>query len=361
MAFKLKYIPLTLFIAINTLCVVAMNLCAYSVYLPPQTYPSYSYWGLIFPVFLLLNVLFVFFWFVFKRRCILIPVCGMLMCAWAVRAYIPFNINKEVPDGALKVMSYNVMMFGDDKDKSWNDKAITKYLLASGADIICLQELGGFDKAVEKGHVDIAAYPYHSLHSEANSSIGCLSKYPIVDSRVIPYPSKSNRSMAYDIVVGGDTLLVINNHLESYKLSAEDKAQYKELINAPKEKDAEEKYYALTDKLAEANKIRGPQAEAVAAFVKENLGKYRHIILCGDFNDSPLSYTHHVLTEHLNDAYTRAGNGPGLSYNRSGMYFRLDHILVSESVVPYKTVVDNSFSASDHYPIVSELGVRSEE
>ncbi len=334
-----------------------MNLSAYSAWLPPQTYPNYSYLGLLFPVFLVANVLFVFFWLTFKRWFMLIPIFGMLCCAWAIRAYVPFNINKDAPVDALRVMSYNVMMFNGDSDKDWDERSIVHYLIESKADIICLQEVGGLDNAIRKGWVRFDDYPYVSMPLDSRMDIGCLSKYPIVNVRQIGYESASNRSCAYDIVVGDDTLLVVNNHLESYKLSQQDKADYKELINATKDTNAEEKYGALTDKLIAANKIRGPQADSVAAFVKANLDKYKHVIVCGDFNDSPISYTHHALTRHLNDAYTRAGNGPGLSYNRSGMYFRLDHILVSENIVPYRTVVDKSIKSSDHYPVVSELGL----
>ena len=75
------------------------------------------------------------------------------------------------------------------------------------------------------------------------------------------------------------------------------------------------------------------------------------MIVCGDFNTSPISYTHRRLTEYLNDAYTRTGNGVGNSYNRSGMYFRIDNILVSPDITPYGAIVDKSIKTSDHYPI----------
>ncbi len=358
MDFKLRYIPLMLFVAINTICVVAMNVCAYSSYLPPQNYPNWSYLGLAFPIFLVINVLFVVFWLIFKRVFALLPIGGMLLCVWAVRAYIPINMNDEVPEGALKIMSYNVLNFGYDKTTKWENKPVVRYILDSGADIVCIQELGWIDPKMKKGRIPIENYPYHSLLASNAGGMGCLSKYPILQTRKVEYESKGNRSYAYDIVVGEDTILVINNHLESYKLNDEDKAKYKELIKNPKETDSEGKYDALTDKLAAANKLRGPQANAVARFVRENKDKYRHIIVCGDFNDTPISYTHNVLTKELNDAYTRAGNGPGLSYHRSGMFFRLDHILVSEAVKPYKTVVDRSFDGSDHYPIYSYVELK---
>ena len=57
------------------------------------------------------------------------------------------------------------------------------------------------------------------------------------------------------------------------------------------------------------------------------------------------------LAEELDDAYTRSGNGPGISYHLSGMYFRLDHIFVSPNIKAYGAKVDNTIQDSDHYPI----------
>ena len=65
----LKKIPLFIFIAINLLFVVAMIFCAYTSMLPPQDYPKFSYFGLMFPVFLAVNILFVLFWLVTKHDC----------------------------------------------------------------------------------------------------------------------------------------------------------------------------------------------------------------------------------------------------------------------------------------------------
>ena len=152
--------------------------------------------------------------------------------------------------------------------------------------------------------------------------------------------------------MGEDTLLVINNHLESYKLSPEDKDDYNSILKNykhPEENDSETKYLSLTEKIALHDSIRGLQVDSVADFMLRNQG--RHAVLCGDLNATPVSYVHHRLTKYLDDAYTRSGNGPGISYNMSRMYFRLDHILVSPNVKAYGAKVDNTIKHSDHYPI----------
>lgn len=75
------------------------------------------------------------------------------------------------------------------------------------------------------------------------------------------------------------------------------------------------------------------------------------MIVCGDFNDGSISYTHRVLTQELDDAFTQSGKGLGISYNQNKFYFRIDNILISPDLRAYNCTVDRSIKASDHYPI----------
>ena len=67
----------------------------------------------------------------------------------------------------------------------------------------------------------------------------------------------------------------------------------------------------LLHKLADAVAIRAPQADSVAKYVKEH--PYQYTVVCGDFNDSPLSYAHRVIGEGLQDAFVERGSGVGVS------------------------------------------------
>ena len=355
----LKKIPVLICIAINLVLIGVMILCAYTSYLPPQEYPYFSYWGLMFPFFLLLNVGFLLFWLVFSWKKAIVPLVGILLCADSVRTYFPVNVPVDPPEGSIKVLSYNVMAFGS-KKSPWEENPVLNYLLDSHADIICVQE--GLKCLVDSAMNKLdAIYPYHALEIRKDNYIACFSKYPILSEEQIDYPTATNCSFAYELLVGEDTLLLINNHLESYKLSAEDKADYKSILKNyqhPRQNDSESKYLTLTEKLSHCDSIRGIQADYVGAYVEKHSG--RSIILCGDLNSSPISYPHHRLTRHLDDAYTCSGNGAGTSYNRSGMYFRLDHILVSPNIKSYGATVDKSIKESDHYPIYCFLKIEKE-
>ena len=353
MKFKIKKIPQYVFIAINLVLVIAMNFCAYTTHLHSQVYPNYSYFGMMFPIFLFGSIAFIVFWMIFKRKLTLISLIGMLLCCSSIRCYWPLNYPTEPPEGCIKVMSYNVMGFGEHDTIPWEENKIVQYINHSQADIVCLQEAHG-TKNTSLAQLFDSIYPYQVVDTiKKDSYTAILSKYPILKKEPINYESETNASFAYTLLINRDTTLVINNHFESYKLNEKDKDDYKTIIKDPENDKNEQRYDALIQKLKVANTIRAAQADSVAKYISNC--PYKYIICMGDFNAPSLSYTHYRLTQLLNDAYTRSGNGPGISYNRSGMYFRIDNILISPNITPYRAKVDAFSKQSDHYPIISQL------
>lgn len=341
-------------LCLNALVALLMLLSAYSPHFDPHVYPVWSCTGLFFPVLLFANFLFLCIWLIVYRRYALLPLLTFLCCWGSIRTYFPFNpFQDEKPEGAIKFLSYNTQAFGlkkaHTKDKN-ND--VLAYLQQSDADIICLQEYI-WGNRLKKKDIDYAlrAYKYKHYYPLAKgfNGLGCYSRYPILSATPIPYDSKTNGSIAYRIKVGKDTLLVINNHLESNRIVRQDVGTYQEMVTAPNSENFFSGLKKLLKKMAQATCIRVKQVDMLVNKVKESEGKY--VIVCGDFNDTPISYTHHVLYEELNDAFVESGNGLGISYNKHQMYFRIDHILLSKNLKAYECAVDNKAIGSDHYPI----------
>ena len=179
--------------------------------------------------------------------------------------------------------------------------------------------------------------------------IACYSKFPILSSRTLDYASEYNGSVVYELKMGEDTVMLINNHLESNKLTKEDKVVYESMLKSPETEKVKSGARLLIRKLAEASAIRAPQADSIAQEIAAS--RYPYIIVCGDFNDTPISYAHRVIEKGLNDAFTKSGRGLGISYNQNKFYFRIDNILASKNLKPYNCTVDRSIKESDHYPI----------
>lgn len=341
-------------LVVNALCVAAMVACVYSSYLPPQYHPRWSVLGLLFPAFLCANILFALFWLLFKWKYAALSLLGLLLCFGKARAYLPVNFSEKVPDSAIKIMTYNVGLFGHMDGHTWEDNPVLELILNSDADIVCLQEIGGLGAAINRKKLKQDVYPYVMM----DKGMACLSKYPILSKKQIEYTSQGNNSFAYELCVEQDTVLLVNNHLESYKLSRADKDLYKDVLTNPQNAEDNSDFKNLIRRVMKSNKVRGAQADSVAAFLYANASNYRHVIVCGDFNETPVSYSYNQLTENLNDAFASSGNGLGFTYERNGMFFRLDHILVSDAVKVHDAYVDHSTDASDHYPMCAVIELK---
>lgn len=343
-----------LLLGVNILCALAMLFCAYSSYIDPISHPVLSCSGLAFPVMLVINILFLLFWLIIYQKYALFSATSILCCIHAAWICCPLNcFSPKAPEGSIKFLSYNVMAFNMDKPHTKEEpNEIIEYLQQSNADIICLQEYITGAK-LKKKEIDraLAAYPYKHFYKISNgiNGLGCYSRYPILSATPISYPSKANGSIIYTLKVNNDTLTVINNHLESNKLTIDDRTIYMEMIKDPEANKVKEGSRKLISKLADAIPIRAVQADTIAQHIRRRTTP--SIIVCGDFNTSPFSYTHRIITRGLRDAFVQSGCGPGISYNKNGFYFRIDQILISPNLRSYQCTVDKSIKHSDHYPI----------
>lgn len=355
---------LFILLSVNLLFTGMLLLTAYCPHLHPTAHPWLSSLGLTFPLFLVINVLFLLFWLIFQQyKAALLPLVGLLCCYSAIHTLFPLRFSTpEAPEGSIQLLSYNIMGFDGCRKKEGHN-LLLDYLVHSGADILCLQEYATATDG--KRHLTqqdveraLKAYPYHRITSVGNSKgtnnqLACYSKFPILSATPLTLNSSYNGAVAYRLKVGNDTLLLINNHLESNKLTKQDKVVYEELLTVPEKEKMKSGLRHLLTKLAEASTIRASQADSIAARLKQSSLSYR--VVCGDFNDIPLSYTYRTIAQGLNDAFACSGQGAGISYNQNHFYFRIDHILTGKSIAPYRCFVDRSIKESDHYPIRCHL------
>lgn len=331
----------------------------YSDRFEPESFPMIAPLGMFFPFVLLANVLFVPLWIFVKWKRLWIPLLALVLAYAPIRTYFPINFcfSDEVPEDCIKVVSYNVCGFGGNYKYEQAVDTVGGYLRRIDADIVCIQEdMGGkggsgFEKMKE-------LYPYNDTVHFSNSSvfnaIGIHTRYPIIRKERLVYASRANGSIAYYLQVDTDTVLVINNHLESTHLTQNERTRYQEVLKGEVERDsAETEMMAIFRKLASHMADRAVQARTVNDYV-ETHSQYP-IILCGDFNDTPISYVHHTMGTHLTDCFVSAGFGFGLSFNLKGFNLRIDHIMCSDYFEPMRCFVDNKMDASDHYPVVCWL------
>ena len=341
----------------NVATILVMLGVGYSDRVNPEGHPLLATLGLTFPVFLAINAAFMVFWVFFRLRRVLIPVIGFVVCYGPVRAYIPFNMNPTVPDSCFKVLSYNTLMWGGGEATEAQRWEMLNYVKAKDADILCLQEanLGGkFQNTIDSLLNSI--YPYHDIKEKTTiyDRLAIYSKYPILHSQRVMYPQSADFSQACWVATPDDTVLVINNHFATTGLTEAQRQNFKNMLKGDlRTKQMPGLGKSLIHKLGEYAQVRAPQVDAVARFVRKHKG--HSVILCGDFNDSPISYARHRMAKELTDCYVASGNGPGISYHRNAFYVRIDNIMCSDDWQPLKCVVESKVKTSDHYPIFCQL------
>ena len=347
----------SLLLIFTLVLLILLILSAYSGFFDPEKHPIISNSGLGFPIILALHVFLFIFLLIFKRKLAILSFIGFVFAWPQLQTYMPINSIKTPPEKAIKVLSYNVMSFNGLKKDEYNKNDILNYIAKSNADIICLQEYASSNNKKRLTSQEIKKtlnkYPYTHIQSVgkkgSNNQLACFSKYPIKSAKKIDYLSDYNGSIAYIINIDGDDFLVINNHLESNKITKEDRVAYERLLKGVEKDKLIDDTKSLASKIIEASTIRSKQTDTIVELLTNN--QINYTIVCGDFNDSPLSYTNYRLEKQLTNAFTTSGKGLGISYNQNKFYFRIDNILISNNLKAYNCTVDRSIKTSDHYPI----------
>ena len=148
-----------------------------------------------------------------------------------------------------------------------------------------------------------------------------------------------------------DTIRVVSLHLQSTSIRPED-TQFLEKHEYILDSERENKLRSIVKRLSDNNSKRAVQAECVADFLKKSPYK---TIVCGDFNDVPLSYTYNSIARGLNDTFSERAEGFAYTYDTKYHLLRIDNILVSPSIEVVSYEVDNEVDLSDHYPVISRV------
>jgi len=349
---------------LNAIALAGLLLSAFSGYVSPQRFIIFAYLGLFFPFILVANIAVFIVWLLFKQwKPALMHLVVFFICGGAIYAYCPLHSkSKEIPTDAIKILTYNVMRFNNmkkDNPKGDSPNKILQYIMESDADIVCIQEFGvtgGGDNFLGVDYVinTLSKYPYHNIprmrYPFRNQifDLAVFSKFPILSFQKVLYESDYNESYAFELDIRGKRVTLINNHLESNKLTDEERSNYYQITKEPDTQSLNDFTQIMSKRLTPAFKTRAEQAEIVSQTISENKNPY--IIVCGDFNDTPISYARYKIKGNLRDAFSDSGFGLGITYNKYRFLFRIDYILHSDNIKSYNCTV-GKLNSSDHYPL----------
>lgn len=350
---------------LNSLAIILL-LAAYGAYhISPTSIPALSFAGLAYPYILLANVLFFLFWVVTRFKYAVISLLFIVVGWNHIGRLIQLTGNKANPEESkgIKVMSYNLQNFLKINTSTTryvtdmtNENNIMDFLSEQDADIVCLQEMLN-DRQNSDTFIasmsQLLSCPYAYCENYFATTTGKLdavaifSKYPILETGHLTYERKTI-GIFTDLLVRQDTVRVYNLHLASIHFKKEDYQFWSEIKNNQEQDSLRAGTFRIFSKISAASVKRSKQVGQITAHMKSS--DYP-IIICGDFNDSPSSYTYRKIAEGKKDAFVESGSGLGSTY--AGEYFpsfRIDFILFDASYSAYG-FQRLKLPYSDHYPI----------
>lgn len=353
--------------SLSIVSAIALILSYLAPYVHPESIGIIPVFGLAYPlivvVFISLMLIQLFFrkWWALSMFVLLIIGTGLHFRILAL------GDGDDLPKGSssLKIMSYNVRLFGRYSETlELADETrlnILKFLKRESPDVVCFQEFYHQDKPTSfqtkdtiiplLGIKDYQERYAHRISGRQNFGIALFSRYPIIEKgevRFGPEASISNFAIYSDIVFEKDTIRIYNVHLQSIRLEPDDKA-------ALSSEESETGFFAAMEKVMSAFPERAEQSNRLMRHIANS----KHpVVVCGDFNDTPISYTYQRFHNELTDAFRNCRRGIGKTYAGKIPAGRIDYIFHSESLGSHDFTIQED-ALSDHYAIACKVFVKS--
>lgn len=341
---------------------LAMGMSVLSSYVNPLKFVWPAFFGLAFWVIFIYNVV----------------ILALLLLMWSRKAWISiialaiaipgvvksFSMGTPQDGGQLRVMTYNVQMFVDINDIGKNHQAVAdgvaRMVMGNLPDVLCVQEFNQFLPKTSRDACialfgEMTHLPYHHYNQKSNYCNNVIfSRYPLTAiEEDIPF-AKQNAYGTVAKVDAGErgTFYVLCCHLTSFQLTNDELTVFSE-TNKSKEQ-VQEYGKSIITKLKKAYERR---SEEVGKMLESIPHDGRPILMCGDFNDTPISYTYHQIKDMgFVDGFVKAGKGIGYTYAGKLPLLRIDYVWGNGQIEP-TACRRIKFKGSDHYPVMMDFNV----
>ncbi len=359
----LGYFSKTVFLC-NMVAVCFLLLSYAASFINPKAAWFLPFFGLGYLPILIVNIGFVLYWLVRRPAYIFYTLVPILFGWNLLTQHIGFRTKQKdisKKENAIRVMSFNAHLFNEVKETSSNTirDEVVSLIKNTDPDILSIQEFFTKIKGTkqmsdrilaESGLQDYFFEPANKSEHEGYGQI-IFSKYPIIHSGTITESEYGiNRITFADIVKSTDTIRVYNVHLRSFGLQTEDKEFIQNPSNTAHEEQATTR---VGRKLKYAFERRSQQAEALRHHIEAT---HYPIIITGDFNDTPMSYSVNLIGKGMKNTFQEKGQGWGVTHYEMLPIFQIDYIFCSPQfqVENYQIIKQE---LSDHYPLMADISL----
>lgn len=359
----------------NVIFALFLLLSSLAPYINPGKFWPIAILGLVFPFLLIVNFLFIIFWFFVKRKWSLVSTIIILLAlpqlfnTIALRPGNNFNYQKK--EGELRILSWNVGLMNytalDSNEAIRENQKIFDEIKKANADIVCLQEF--FTAVIPGNHYNILdsisrtmhypykyfSYDFPKFNGNFYSGNVIYSKYPLVDTAKHNFSKVFGSSLIEaKILFGKDTLTIFTTRMQMMLFKQE---EYEALYKIKRLKDND--FLGSKDlisKLKYGYQQRNLTLDIIHSQIKKAQGP---VIFMGDLNDVPTSFSYRTVKQNMKDAWLHKGFGLGRTYNALSPTLRIDYVFYSKQIKiqQYKQIKS---TGSDHYGSISDYVILGE-
>ena len=364
---KKSYLHFRPFLWVNYVFIVLLLLTNLTPYVAPDIFWPFVLLSFSMPIIVLVNLLFFLMWLVLLKRYVYYSLLALILSYSIILNHVQFHFSddKQVNETALRLLSYNVRNLSNNNIHRSNKEIraqIQGFVAAQKVDIVCFQEFQTYPKQ----HINTLNSFKEGLHLPYSHSAPYLKKnkfdfldlfalfsdVPIENSHDF-YMDGKCYGFYVDVRLDGMMTRVFNLHLESNHFNQLDYQIFTEAENTFNEKNRNHIVWLL-QKLKKYGVKRSYQARSIRKEIEKS--PYP-VIVAGDFNDTPASYTYNHIANKLKDAFIEKGSGYGNTYNGSLPPMRIDYMLFDRKfeVLGFETLKPD---LSDHFPQITQFSIQ---
>lgn len=329
-----------------------------ATYVNPDALWPAAFGGIAIPALFMVNFLFCLWWLSIRSWYALLPAGVLVMLGGSMMRILQWNIPEQADAGetTLRVVTCNVhglRHVGTNETVPLEEPA--QLLQQLQPDLLCIQEFPRSPQLLERfSQMLYARTPIRHRYADLNGNFVLFSAFPILQAETHYFPNRTNGYQQADIQLGARRIRVFNVHLQSNSMTriAERVATQGNL----QDKQTWLDIGGIMERYRYAARLRARQAKTMAQLIAQSDCP---VLLLGDCNDTPLSYTWQTLTAQLSDTFMKKGRGLGVTYAGHIPGLRIDYIMATPGfrVLEHCTIKQ---PFSDHRAVWASVGIAND-